>query len=450
MKHLLRFPGICVFLLISSGMYAQDMLTDSSSLEKSKKGWNFGALPVLGYNSDIGLQFGALVNLFDYGDGSIYPKYDHQFYTECSWTTKGGGIYQFFYDSEKLLKPVRLTANVTYLTERALDFYGFNGFQAVFNKEWSDDESDEYYTRMFYRHERKMLRIGADFQGRLFTSHLKWLAGITFMNFEIGSVDIDRLNKGKKQDEKLPDTAGLYEHYCDWNILEKEERDGGMNNFVKAGLIWDTRDNEPNPMKGIWSEVILVMAPGFLGDDDYSFMRLAVTHRQYFTIIPNDLSFAYRIGYLGTIAGKAPFYFLPYMINSYALTTTVDGLGGSNTIRGILRNRVTGDGVAFANTEFRWKFCRFRWIRQNWYVALNAFADAGMVVQERKVDQNGIPVDVNRSQYFSSGEDTPHIGVGGGIRLAMNQNFIIAVDLGKAIDRRDDNTGVYVGLGYIF
>lgn len=441
---------LILFCLSLSAQEKKDTVPDAPK-EKIKKGWNFGGLPILGYNSDIGLQFGALVNLFHYGDGSWYPKYFHQFYAECSWTTKGGGIYQFFYDSEKLIKPVRLTANVTYLTERGLDFYGFNGYEAVFNKGWMvDDDSLDYISRMFYRHERKLLRVGVDFQGRFFTDHLKWLAGATFMQFKTGPVDIERLNKGKKEDRKLPDTAGLYDLYSEWNVLEKEERDGGMNNYIKVGLIWDTRDNEPNPMKGIWSEVILLAAPGFIGDNDYSFLRLAVTHRQYFTLVKNDLSFGYRIGYMGTIAGKAPYYFLPYMINSYSLTTTIDGLGGSMTVRGIMRNRVVGDGVAFANTELRWKFWHFRWIKQNWYFALNAFADAGMVVQKRDIDRSSIPANVNQYLYFSDRPEVPHVGVGGGFRIAMNQNFIIAVDVGQALDKRDGSLGVYVGLGYLF
>jgi hypothetical protein len=452
------------FRLLLSGMFLLMFLKGTAQVpsdtipsgsekgkEKIKKGWNLGPLPILGYNSDIGLQFGALVSLYNYGDGSWYPKYFHQFYAEASWTTKGGGIYQFFYDSERLLRPVRVTANVTYLTERALDFYGFNGYRAVVSKDWTDDEdSAAYVTRVFYRHERKLLRIGVDFQGKFLVDHLRWTAGFTFMDFITGPVDIERLNKGKKESKQLPDTAGLYQRYCEWNILEEKERDGGMNNHIRLGLIWDTRDNEPNPMRGIWSEIMLLGAPGFIGDNDYSFLRLAVTHRQYFTLVRDQLSFVYRLGYMGTIAGKTPFYFLPYMINSYSLTTTIDGLGGSLTLRGVRRNRVVGDGVAFANAEFRWKFLKFRFIRQNWYLAVNVFGDAGMVVQQRPVDRSGIPDTVNQGAYFSNEPEVPHIGVGGGLRLAMNQNFIIAVDLGQPIDRRDGSFNVYVGLGYLF
>ena len=383
--------------------------------KKTEKRWTYGGLPVLGYNSDIGLQFGVLGNIFDYGDRSKYPRYDQQYYAEVSFTTKGGGIYQFFYDSYKLIKKIRTTANITYLTEQSLDFYGFNGYKAVYNHSWEDDQDTAYKSRVFYREQRKILRIGADFQGKFFVEHLNWLAGFSYFQVETEGVDVKKLNKGKSEDKQLPDTPGLYNLYSDWNILSPAERDGGTNNYIKLGVIYDTRDNEPNPMKGIWSEVVFLMAPGFISDGEFSFIRLAITHRQYFTLVKDNLSFAYRIGYMGTIAGKSPYYFLPYMINSYSITTTVDGLGGSQTIRGIKRNRVVGDGVAFVNTELRWKFWHFRLFNRNWYSALNAFVDAGMVVQDRPVNEQDIAPGYDPADFFTDGPEYPHVGVGGGL-----------------------------------
>ncbi|MEE4286642.1 MAG: hypothetical protein V2I31_10845, partial [Mariniphaga sp.] len=38
--------------------------------EVIKKGWNFGALPTITFDTDLGFQYGALVNLYNYGDGS--------------------------------------------------------------------------------------------------------------------------------------------------------------------------------------------------------------------------------------------------------------------------------------------------------------------------------------------------------------------------------------------
>ncbi|MCK7536959.1 MAG: hypothetical protein MZV63_41360 [Marinilabiliales bacterium] len=45
-----------------------------------------------------------------------------------------------FYDSKHLIKNIRTTADVTYLTEQALDFYGFNGYKSVYTHAWEDDQ----------------------------------------------------------------------------------------------------------------------------------------------------------------------------------------------------------------------------------------------------------------------------------------------------------------------
>jgi hypothetical protein len=456
-KYLLPLFFLCAFPSVKAHAAeladtAKTRAGDSSKKEKIKKGWNFGALPILGYDSDMGFQYGALANIYYYGDGSTYPQYFHSFYFEVSRYTRGSGINQVFFDSKKLIPRIRVTTDVTYLTEKALNFYGFNGYEAVYNHDWENDKLDSttYRSRVFYRYDRALLRAGLDFQGRFFNDHLNWLAGFTFLEIHTKSVNVDNLNKGKKEEDKLPAVPGLYDEYVSWGIIKDDEKTGGMNNFVKLGLVYDTRDNEPNPMHGIWTEVILALAPRFIGDGHFGFAKLSVIHRQYFTLVKNDLSFAYRVGYQGTIAGKVPFYLQPYMISSFSQTTTVDGLGGSRTLRGILRNRVVGDGVAYLNAELRWKFFHFRLIKQNFYLALNAFADAGMVVQRiYGIDKSGIPVEVDQAQYFD-GKDIPHLALGGGFRIAMNQNFIISADYGHVTDSQDGADGIYVSLGYLF
>ncbi|HQO49502.1 MAG TPA: hypothetical protein PK939_03680, partial [Bacteroidales bacterium] len=374
-----------LFLFVTMmGLLAQD--EQASEPKRIKTGWTFGALPAVSYNTDLGFQYGALVNFFYYGDGKTYPKYLHSLYGEVSRYTKGSGINRFFYDSEHLIPGIRITSDLSYLTEKALDFYGFNGYDAVFNKEWSDDtDTANYVSRMFYRHERKMFRFMTDFQGKFAYKPLRWVAGFGVLKNTIAPVDIERLNKGKDDEDKLPDVPGLYDKYVEWGVIDEGEKDGGWSNYLKVGLVFDTRDFEPNPMKGIWSEVVLFAAPGFLGNGDYGFAKISATHRQYFTLVKDKLSFVYRLNYQGTIGGKVPFYMQPYMINSFSNSSNTDGLGGSKTLRGVMRNRVVGDGFAYGNAEFRWKFFRTELWKQNIYLGLNTFVDAGQVLQKTEI-----------------------------------------------------------------
>lgn len=429
-----------------------DTTQTTRKTEKVKTGWNLGALPVIGYNSDIGFQYGALANLYQYGDGSIYPKYFHSIYMEISRTTKGGGINQLFYDSEHLLPGLRVTADISYLTEKALDFYGFNGYDAVYNEAWTDDSKDSstYKSRLFYKHERKLFRFATDFQGKFGDSHLHWLAGIALLNISTGPVDIERLNKGKSDEERLPDIPGLYEKYVNWGLIKAGESTGGNVNYIKTGLIYDTRDNEPNPMHGMWTEALICTAPRFLGNDNYGYTKLSIIHRQYFTLLKEKLSLAYRLAYQGTISGKAPFFMQPYLISSYSQSTTIDGMGGARTIRGMLRNRAVGDGMAYGNMEIRWKFYKTQGWNQNFYFGLNGFADAGKVVDKIPVSLTSLSEGEYLPDYFALDTEALHVTYGLGFRVAMNQNFILAVDYGLAADKRDGNSGVYVSLGYLF
>ncbi len=420
--------------------------------EKIKEGWNFGALPVVSYNSDLGFQYGALVNLYDYGDGTDYPKYDHSLYLEASWYTKGSGLFRFYYDSEALIKGIRVSADVSFIPDQAYSFYGFNGYDAVYNHAWEETSSDEYISRVFYRQKREFFRVKLDFQGKM-VGNLRWLAGFNLFSIYTTSVDIDHLNKNKSGDKILPDTPGLYDKYVDWGVISQDQKSGGLLTNFKLGAVYDTRDNEPNPMHGIWSEIILIGAPKVLSNMESGFTKLVITHRQYFTLVKEKLSFVYRLGFQSTIFGEAPYYVEPIMYMSKMNGAGSEGLGGQKTLRGVLRNRVVGDGIVYGNFEFRWKVYSTTWFNQNFYFALSTFFDTGRVIKDYEVEDKVTGVNYApyaESDYFAFGTETFHNTVGAGLHIAMNQNFILAIDFGKALNEQDGNTGFYIGLNFLF
>lgn len=462
MAFLSRQGAIILMLIIAAEgipkcSFAQEIQEDGDEI---KTGWNFGVLPAISWDNDLGFQYGGLINLYHYGDGSRYPAYDHSIYLEASAYTRGSGIYRFMYDSDRLIRDIGLTVDLSYIPNQAYNFFGWNGYDAVYNREWEDDtEPDSIYrTRVFYRYQNKMFRFKTDLNG-IINGNWKWLAGISWYDFQIGPVDIEKLNKGKNEEDKLPpltEEPTLYNKYVEWGLIRNDEAAGGNLVLLKAGLMYDSRDNEPNPMKGIWSELALEGAPDFLGSISKGFLKLSFIHRQYFTIVPKNLSFAGRLAVQTTIAGHAPFYIQPLIITSKLRGATEEGLGGVRNLRGIPRNRVVGDGIAYANFELRWKFFRTRLFNQNFYFGLNLFADAGRVINKIEfmeyvwVEYDKIPVDEVFPEYFDLGAESLHVSYGLGLRIAMNQNFIIAVDYGRATDKRDGTSGFYVGLNYLF
>lgn len=403
-------------------------------------GWSPGGVPAIAYNSDTGFLYGAIIDIYNYGDGSKYPDYIHA--TRLTWTrtTKGSGENIIFFDSKYLLPyDVRITAEAAYLTEQALPFYGFNGDNDP-TFEVDDDEDDFYTSRIFYRHERNITKFTTDFQKNIFIPNLRGIFGLAYYKTEVATVDTAKLNDGKDAEDILPpNEIILYDQYVTDKVIGEDEALGGNTNYVKLGLVYDSRDNEPNPMSGIWTEALITIVPSGLGND-FAYTLFTGTHRQYFTIIPNDLSVAVRLGFQTVISGDIPFFMLPIYQSSFR---TTEGLGGSKSLRGILKNRIVGNSIGFGNLEVRWKFLRTKFLGQNLYLALNGFVDAGQVLSEYGNERYEGLVDVDDDQSL-------HMSYGGGFRIALNENFIIAVDYGMAKDELDGNSGLYIGLGYLY
>lgn len=447
-KYMRKHVLLILLVFTSVAIFAQDEVEPI----EGKTGWNFGALPTITFNTDLGFQYGALVDLYHYGDGTEYPNYLHNIYFEASRFTKGSAIYRVSYDSEYLIPGIRITSDLAYLPNEAYDFYGFNGYESKFNSDWQNSDAGDgiYKTRMFYKYQNRMFRFKTDVQIPI-SNNLLGLVGVNFQNIAVNSVDVDRFNKGKEDDpDALPtDAKTLYDEYIDWGIISEEEKDGGFIPLLKLGLVYDTRDNEPNPMKGMWTEAFVYGAPEFLGSES-GFVKFNFTHRQYFTLIERDLSLACRLGYQGTIAGETPFYYQSQIESSQK--SDIKGLGGAKTLRGVNLNRVVGDGFVYGNIELRWKAVHFKFINQNFYLGVNAYTDFGQTVQ--KITNDALLARISDplyDDYFSKDGESLHVSYGGGLRIAMNQNFIIAIDYAQATNMQDGSgSGFYIGLNYLF
>ena len=431
------------------------LLATSVMAQETKTGWNFGALPAVTFSTDQGFQYGALVNLFDYGDGAIYPDYYHRIYVEASTFTKGSSILRVMYDSDYLIKGIRYAVDLSYMPDFAYDFYGFNGFASVYNKAWVDDEMNpDYRSRLFYAMQRHLFRFKNDFIGNIGENNWHWNAGLSIQNFKVKELNVDKFNKGKDpEDPKYldPNEPTLYEYYRNSGLLTDEEADGGWITGIKGGLSYDSRDQRACPMDGIWAETGIEVVPEFLGSES-TFGKFYFTWRQYFTLKENDLSLVYRLGFQQTLFGEVPFYYQGQVIVSELRGALSEGLGGSKTIRGLLRNRVIGDGFAYGNAELRWKMVRFKFINQNWYLGTNYFFDAGMVTSPIEVDVTDLEnyLEGSADDYYIGGKDKLHMAAGLGLKVVMNENFLISADIGKALKEQDGDMEFYIGLNYLF
>ncbi|MCG8698594.1 MAG: BamA/TamA family outer membrane protein [Bacteroidales bacterium] len=438
-----------VCFTMSSILTAQH--TDSANVKKKR--WSYGFVPAIAYEDDIGFKYGAVFNLFNYGDWKIYPEYYHSFFLEWSQTTKGSGIMEFSYDSKHLIPNIRTSTEISYLTERALDFYGFNGAKSLYDYNYINykEATTDYKSWVFYKQERQLLRIRGDVQGRFFNDKIHWMAGVEMMKIKIDSVNLKKLNKGISESDTLkylrPKNENLYEIYLKNGIIKPGEANGGNHTHLKLGLVYDTRDNEPKPTKGMWTEAIFILSPSFLSNTNNTYAKLVLTHRQYFNLVKNRLDFAYRVSYQDKLWGDMPYYMLPFAFNG-GKAKTRDALGGAKTLRGIRRNRIVGDDILYGNFELRWVFLRKVIMGRNIYFALNTFTDLGMVTSEYQFDKSGIATEYN--YLFPDESNRIHQSAGMGLHFALNENFVVACNYGFALNQNDGENGLYIGLNWLY
>jgi hypothetical protein len=424
-----------------------------------KKGISFGPLPVIAFDQDKGFQYGALLNLYDYADGSYYPKPRQQWYIEVSAYTKGSQQVFLTYDTKVLIPKVRLSIAGTLNHDMAMDFYGFNGIQAYVPadsmKTWAKNKDKtgmpDEYKNAFFRLERWAVTAKVDFVGEIWKKKLFWEAGYYFSWIRCSPINLNRINKGKKDDAQFHSQT-LYEKYIAWGIIHPNETNGGFTSAVRAGLMFDTRDLEAAPSKGIWAEAHIVAAPKFLGTS-LPYYRYSLTFRHYIPILKERLVFAYRLHYRGTIGNYLPHYILP-VFSVIGKEYDRDGLGGYRTVRGIVRNRVQALDDGFFNAELRWKVVSFTLWKQNIYLGLNAFCDGAISARYYNVSYRGDNPAQQLTEYnfyVRTHKDKLHAAAGGGLRIAINQNFIIAVDYAYPFDKQDGLKGsLYINTGYLF
>ena len=501
---------LTALLTLSVQAAKKDKVQQVDSLgRKIKTGWNFGALPSMAFDADLGFQGGALANIYYYGDGSQYPEYIHSIYAEAAYTTKNYGIFRVNYDSKYLIPNHRLTLDMTYQPDAMCDFYGFNGYQTVYNQnlhKWKKDQSKmgdpaEYQSRAFYKYKRDLFRFAADMEGTIY-KNIKWNAGLGVLGYMIDECDIAMLNGKNEFDPSLPladqkamnaNVEGLYEKYVKWGIIDQNEAHGGWHPYLRAGLTYDSRDQRTCPTKGIYADAFFTYTAAF-GEQataGYNHLQFNFNFRHYVPVYRDRVTFAYRVGTQNNIAGKSPFYMNTYLNTLFIQRVMYEGLGGANSLRGIMRNRILANGFAYANVELRTKVAKFDIGKQHFYIGLAPFFDLGVITQPYELDEEAIKnayekdvlettaqailgqdvvMPLPLSSYFATyktdndplGFTTehldksktylPHMAAGVGLKVAMNENFVLSVDWAMALNKQDNAkwANFYIKMGYQF
>ena len=440
----------------------------SAQEKEMKTGWSFGVLPTATYSVDNGFQAGAFGDVYYYGDGKTYPDPLHKISWEGSYFTHSHRMRLYLaYDSKYLIPNMRVNASVTYMTDPLYSLWGFNGAAAIQNYDvWGNRDmtiptslTDPTLSNVnYYGMSRNMLRILANFQGRI-TDNLNWAAGMNFWKWDLGAMK----DNGVKVDDETRyynTTSTLYNFLSNSGVITEDEAKGGLALELNAGLVYDTRDMEAAPNKGIWAEAYL---NGNVLSNSY--LKACAYFRHYISIpvpIPaGNPVFAYRLAWQHTILGETPLYMIqnnPLLVQRNMIS---EGFGSSNTIRGLRENRILAEGMAWANMELRIKLVKFTLANQYFYIAVNPFFDAGIITKPYKAEALAKIADADGKIYdpvFNtiSGTTDPIYDAskvnylvysgGAGLKIAMNQNFIVSADFAKCFTEGMD-AGLWIGIG---
>lgn len=402
-------PVLSAALAVSFGAGAapaQPAEAPSPAARDSSAGrWELAGVPALNYDSDEGFGYGAAVEVYRYGED---PPYAFTLKPTLRFTTEGRRDLTLFFDAPHLLPTGwRVTAFGGLERHIATPYYGVGNDVPYDPSLDAGDGPDPRY----YRYGRTRVRVSADVQRRVGETPLRVLAGAGAARI---TLDLRPGDRG---------TTLLAEELAATGDAPPE----GWYNHVRGGLVWDSRDREVGTRRGVWSELLVQQVDDALGaESDYT--RWTLTDRRYFPLTER-LVFANRLLLQGT-GGDAPFHELQVVQSSFEQE---EGLGGAKTLRGIPRNRYTGEGLFLWNAELRWRAVEFEALGRPFHVVLSGFLDSGRVWADG----------VDGGELLSG----LHHGYGGGVRLGMGENFVVAVDAGHSSQA---TLPLYVGLGYLY
>jgi hypothetical protein len=239
----------------------------------------------------------------------------------------------------------------------------------------------------------------------------------TLIGYEIGSVNLST---------PLNDSSLLHKDYLVGNI-----KGFGQNlvTFAQVGLIYDTRDLEPDPSKGSFAELTNELSLIALGSQ-YNFNKTFFHYNLYYPVLPKlfkRVTFAGRIA-MGYTQGDAPFY--EYQ-DEWSSEGSIEGLGGGTTLRGYKQSRFLGRVMNFNNFELRCRFAQANILKQHLAFSAVPFFDIGGVWDSLSR--------LNHTENFRYSE-------GLGLRIAWNVNTILRFDY--AISQEDRQ--FFFSLGHAF
>ena len=402
---------------------------------RAETGWSPQGLPLVSYNSDEGFGYGARVLLIDHGSGVEQP-FRYSFMAQFYQTTKGVAAHRLFFDAPAFLgSAYRVDANLEWSIDKFSPWYGLGNQSRYVEAIDTCGDKDalaanpdrcpgnpQFKGARYYRYNRNSLpRIKLNLRRELGGPY-QLLAGYRFSLNRISPL-YSTGDLGQGSESQLTEDArkGLI---TGWDGSNPGKGFRLRTSEAIAGLVFDTRDNEPAPTEGMFHEISARAGLQALGGQ-FDYGGFNATARFYRSLGTRSVVAALRVLADATF-GDVPFF----LLSTTGGLDGPDGVGGQFSARGLLKNRLQGKVKLLVTPEVRWRFYQGTSIDLETVAAL----DAGRVWAD-----------------LGSGEGGgPKLGGAGGVRVAWNKNFVIRLDLGVGISEPYGTGSIYLTFDEMF
>ncbi|MEO5767052.1 MAG: BamA/TamA family outer membrane protein [Polyangia bacterium] len=402
----------CCALTIRAGSTWAQAAASAKPPQEGRK-VEFGLVPLVGGDTDVGLGFGVLSTV-----AGVAP--DAKPYR---WAVETAGFISFKRDQGEFITPyqdysvqwtapqllnkrLRIEVRPSYTKETTQRFYGLGNA--------SPAPEGDMAARDFYGRTHPTLWVRLRYR---VWDHLHLGVGSSYTQnwLDIGSSSTlaQQMATGTPAQRDLLGVAGRH------GVL-----------ILEGTALYDTRDSETVPEQGQMHQIRLRISPA-IGSEamPYSYQQLDVSTRLYYTVIPDRLVLAAR-AVADMQFGHPPFYELARYEDTFAL-------GGQNGVRGVPGQRYYGKIKIFTNFEVRSQLLKFKLFGKDSTLGAALFFDVGRLW----ADWGSHPELDGRGWGLK-------YGTGGGLRLQQGKTFVVRADLAWSPDARP--VGGYVGAGQMF
>ncbi|MGY5848019.1 Omp85 family outer membrane protein [Salegentibacter sp. HM20] len=379
---------------------------------------------------------------------------DIPFAFNTKWRLRGDIIFandphwQYFGLGAQTLNPLSYIDKQTgqRLTNAQYDDYEENLQRTRYGMPRRGEDPNQIYTDYHFNEiDYSQFLVGLAAERSFYEGRLRLMFGLEYLKINIDTYDFNEVEEAIDTETGQRTTAiqGRTQLTQDYLLSQNNPANshwarqgiggyhGGRIILAQSGIMWDTRDLEPDPSSGVFAELAQEISAPWMGSE-FDFTKHLLQGIFYKKLLPQHLGRTVLTGRfaLGYIRGSnIPFTEVMDLWGS-SEGGGIPVLGGSQALRGFRESRFGGMLTGLTNWEIRARFYQTRILNQHLAFYAVPFFDAGRVWDSLE--------EMNLKNFKTSR--------GLGARIAWNQATILRFDYAKS----NEGNQFFFVLGHTF